>query len=265
LFLVHTFTAREPFVRPSLFRDPNFSAGVIFVAIVGLTYYASLALQPPYLQDLMDYPIVSAGLVMGPRGLGTMAAMFAVGRLIGKLDTRVLLGIGLGLTAWSFYQMTGWTPNISQFTIILVGVVQGVGLGFLFVPLSVATLSTLSASQRAEGAGLYSLSRNIGSSVGISVVNSVLTRSTQANHADIAGYVTPVNRAFELPSIHQFWNPLTAAGRAALDAVVTRQAQIIAYIDDYKLLMIATIAVIPLLMVFRKSAAPGAADHVVLE
>jgi DHA2 family multidrug resistance protein len=265
LFLVHTFTAREPFVRPSLFRDPNFSAGVIFVAIVGLTYYASLALQPPYLQDLMDYPIVSAGLVMGPRGLGTMAAMFAVGRLIGKLDTRVLLGIGLGLTAWSFYQMTGWTPNIPQFTIILVGVVQGVGLGFLFVPLSVATLSTLSASQRAEGAGLYSLSRNIGSSVGISVVNSVLTRSTQANHADIAGYVTPVNRAFELPSIHQFWNPLTAAGRAALDAVVTRQAQIIAYIDDYKLLMIATIAVIPLLMVFRKSAAPGAADHVVLE
>jgi DHA2 family multidrug resistance protein len=262
LFLVHTFTAREPFVRPSLFRDPNFSAGVIFVAIVGLTYYASLALQPPYLQDLMDYPIVSAGLVMGPRGLGTMAAMFFVGRLIGKLDTRILLGIGLGLTAWSFYEMTGWTPNIPQSTIILVGVVQGVGLGFLFVPLSVATLSTLSAEHRAEGAGLYSLSRNIGSSVGISVVNSVLTRSTQANHADITSYVTPLNRAFELPSIHAFWNPLTAAGRAALDAVVTRQAEIIAYIDDYKLLMIATIAVLPLLMVFRKSSAGG--DHTVV-
>ena len=88
LFLVHTFTAREPFVRPSLFRDRNFTAGMLFVAIVGLTYYASLALQPPYLQDLMNYPIVTAGLVMGPRGIGTMGAMMVVGKLIGRVDTR---------------------------------------------------------------------------------------------------------------------------------------------------------------------------------
>ena len=136
LFLVHTFTAKEPFVRPSLFRDRNFTAGVLFVAIVGLTYYASLALQPPFLQDLMDYPIVTAGLVMGPRGVGTMGAMLVVGRLIGRVDTRLLLAIGLALTAWSFYAMTGWTPDVSQQTIIAVGVIQGVGLGFLFVPLS---------------------------------------------------------------------------------------------------------------------------------
>jgi MFS transporter, DHA2 family, multidrug resistance protein len=89
LFLVHTFTAHEPFVRPSLFRDRNFTAGILFVAIVGLTYYASLALQPPYLQDLMNYPIVSAGLVMGPRGVGTMGAMMVVGKLIGRVDTRL--------------------------------------------------------------------------------------------------------------------------------------------------------------------------------
>jgi len=264
LFLVHTFTARTPFVRPSLFRDPNFSAGVIFVAIVGLTYYASLALQPPYLQDLMQYPIVSAGLVMGPRGIGTMGAMLVVGRLVGKVDTRLLLAAGLGLTAWSFHEMIGWTPDVGQTTIILVGIVQGVGLGFLFVPLSVATLSTLTAELRAEGAGLYSLSRNIGSSVGISVVNSVLTRGTQVNHADISSYVTAVNRGFETPGIARFWNPLTAAGRAALDAVVTRQAQIIAYIDDYKLLMIATLAVVPLLIVFKKSSRGGAPDHAIV-
>jgi MFS transporter, DHA2 family, multidrug resistance protein len=171
LFLAHTFTAEKPFVRPSLFRDRNFAAGNLFVAIVGLTYYASLALQPPYLQDLMNYPIVTAGLVLGPRGVGTMAAMLVVGKLIGRLDTRILLGIGLGLTAWSFYAMTGWTPDVSQTMIIVVGVIQGVGLGFLFVPLSAATLSTLSPDLRAEGAGIYSLSRNIGSSVGISVVN----------------------------------------------------------------------------------------------
>src|SRR6202023_2892592 len=170
LFLVHTFTADKPFVRPSLFRDRNFAAGIVFIAIIGLTYYASLALQPPYLQDLMNYPIVTAGLVLGPRGVGTMAAMLAVGKLIGRLDTRILLGTGLGITAWSFYVMTGWTPDVSQTTIIPVGVIQGIGLGFIFVPLSVVTLSTLSSELRAEGAGLYSLSPNIGSSVGISVV-----------------------------------------------------------------------------------------------
>src|SRR6202049_2097884 len=261
LFLVHTFTAHEPFVRPSLFRDRNFTAGIIFIAIVGLTYYASLALQPPYLQDLMNYSIVTAGLVLGPRGVGTMGAMLVVGKLTGKVDTRVLLGIGLGITAWSFYVMTGWTPNVSQMTIIIVGVVQGIGLVFIFVPLSVVTLSTLSSELRAEGAGLYSLSRNIGSSVGISVVNSLLTRNTQVNHAEIVQHVTAVNRIFGDPIIAQFWNPLTAAGRAALDAVVTRQAQIIAYIDDYKLLMIATIAVIPLLLVFKKPADDGGGDH----
>jgi MFS transporter, DHA2 family, multidrug resistance protein len=261
LFLVHTFTAEKPFVRPSLFRDRNFAAGTLFIAIVGLTYYASLALLPPYLQNLMNYPVVTAGLVMGPRGIGTMAAMLLVGRLVGRIDTRLLLGIGLGLTAWSFYAMTGWTPDVSQSEIIFVGVIQGAGLGFLFVPLSSATLATLSPELRTEGAGIYNLSRNVGSSVGISVVTSLLTENTQANHADISQHVTAVNRMFEHPAASQFLNPLTAAGRAALDAIITQQAQIISYIDDYKLLMIATVAVIPLLIVFKKPAERGNLDH----
>ena len=262
LFLVHTFTAKKPFVRPGLFRDRNFAAGVLFVSVVGLTYYASMALQPPYLQELMGYPVVTAGIVMGPRGVGTMASMLVVGRLVGRVDTRILLAIGLGFTAWSFHQMTGWTPDVSETTIMAVGVVQGAGLGFLFVPLSAATLSTLPLLERTEGAGLYNLSRNIGSSVGISVVNSLVTRNTQVNHAAIVQHVTPVNRAFEDPTVAHAWDPLTAAGRAALDAIITRQAQIIAYIDDYKLLMIATLAVIPLLMVFRKPPNRRAAEPI---
>ena len=187
LFIVHTFTARKAVRAASICSATAISPPAsIFVSIVGLTYYSSLALQPPYLQELMNYPVVTAGLVMGPRGVGTMASMLVVGRLVGRVDTRILLGIGLALTAWSFYRMTGWTPDVSQSTIISVGVVQGVGLGFLFVPLSAATLSTLSAEQRTEGAGFYNLSRNIGSSVGISVVNALLTRNTQVNHASIA-------------------------------------------------------------------------------
>jgi MFS transporter, DHA2 family, multidrug resistance protein len=261
LFLVHTFTARAPFVRPSLFRDRNFSAGALFGVIVGLTYYASLALQPPYLQNLMNYPILSAGLVLGPRGLGTMGCLMIVGRLVGRIDTRLLLATGLGITAWSFYTMTGWTPDVSTETIIVVGVIQGIGLGFLFVPLSVATLATLTPELRAEGAGFSTLVRNIGSSVGISVVNALLTTNTQVNHAAIGKSVTAVNRLFEAPNVARIWNPATAAGRTALDSVVTQQAQIIAYVDDYKLLMIAVLAAIPLLLFFTKPSPGAATDH----
>jgi DHA2 family multidrug resistance protein len=263
IFFVHTLTADDPFVRPSLFRDRNFTAGTLFIAVVGLTYYASLALQPPYLQDLMGYPVVTAGLVMGPRGVGTMAAMLLVGRLAGRVDTRLLLGFGLGLTGWAFYAMTGWTPDVSQTAIVTVGLIQGAGLGFLFVPLSSVSLGTLAPERRTEGAGIYNLSRNIGSSVGISVVNALLTSNTQVNHAEIAAHVTPVNRGFELPTISEFLNPVTEAGRAALDAVITQQAQIIAYIDDYKLLMVATLAMIPLLAVFK--AADGGGEHAGVE
>jgi DHA2 family multidrug resistance protein len=264
LFIVHTFTTQTPFIRPALFRDRNFTAGALFGAVVGLTYYASLALQPPYLQKLMNYPIVSAGLVMGPRGFGTMAAMMVVGRLIGKVDIRVLISFGLSMAAWSFYVMSGWTPDISQTTIITTGLIQGISMGFLFVPLSVVSLSTLTPELRAEGAGIYSLSRNIGSSIGISVVNGLLTRNTQINHAEIANHVTGVNRVFEDPTIAQMWNPTTAAGRAALDAVITRQAQIIAYIDDYKLLMLSVLAVVPLLIVFKKASGASNPDQAIV-
>lgn len=261
LFLVHTFTVDKPFIRPTLFRDRNFVAGSIFIAIVGLTYYASLALQPPYLQDLMNYPVVTSGLVMGPRGIGTMASMLAVGRLTGRIDTRILLFIGLSLNAWAFYVMTGWTPDVSEGEIIWVGVIQGAGLGFLFPPLSAVALATLPPDRRTEGAGIYNLARNIGSSVGISIVDALLVSNTQANHADISTHVTAVNRAFQDPSIAHFLSPFTAAGRAALDSLITTQAQIIAYIDDYKFLMFATLAVIPLLIVFKAPSSRRGGDH----
>jgi len=265
VFLVHTFTAREPFLRPVLFRDRNFTAGVIFVAIIGLTFFASLALQPPYLQDLMNYPVITAGFVMGPRGIGTMAAMMVVGKLIGRADTRLLLGVGLGLSAWSFYLMTGWTPDVSSWSVIWVGVIQGVGLGFLFTPLSVVSLSTLPAGVRPEGAGFYNLARNVGSSIGISIVGALLARTTQANHADITQYVTATNRHFANPAVARALSPLTASGRAALDALITQQAQVIAYIDDYKFLMIATLAVIPLLVVFQGRIGVPSGEHTVAE
>jgi MFS transporter, DHA2 family, multidrug resistance protein len=186
--------------------------------------------------------------------VGTMIGTIVVGRFVGKVDTRLLLAAGLGFSAWAFYIMAGWTPDVSEGEIVATGLVQGAGFGILFVPMSAVTLSTLSPQDRADGASIFSLSRSIGSSVGISVFSALLTTMTEVNHADISAYVTPVNRGFEDPTVTQFLSPLTAAGRAALDALVTQQAQIVAYIDDYKLLLIATLALFALLVIFKKSS-----------
>src|SRR6202795_35960 len=207
IFLVHTFTAKNSFVNPKLFLDRNFSVGMLFIFIVGITYLASLSLLTPYLQTLMGYPIVTAGLVMGPRGMGTMACMFLVGRLIGKVDTRLLIMTGLLLTAWAMYDMTGWNPNVSQWTIAVTGFVQGAGLGFLFVPLNTVTFATLAPEQRADGTGLFNLSRNVGSSVGISVVSYLLIRNGQINHATIASNVTATNHAFNNSAVLHALSP----------------------------------------------------------
>src|ERR1700738_875253 len=261
IFLVHTFTAQNSFVNPRLFLDRNFSVGVLFIFIVGITYLASLALLTPYLQTLMGYPVVTAGIVMGPRGLGTMACMFLVGRLIGRIDTRLLLMTGLLLTAWAMYDMTGWNPNVSQWTIAVNGFIQGAGLGFLFVPLTTVTFATLAPEQRADGTGLYNLSRNVGSSVGISVVSYLLTRSNQVNHATIASHVTAFNHAFDNSIVQHALSPWTASGRAALDQVIQTQASIISYIDDFKLMMILPLAAIPLVLLLLRASADAGSDH----
>jgi DHA2 family multidrug resistance protein len=136
------------------------------------------------------------------------------------------------------------------------------GLGFLFVPLTTTAFSTLPAAMRGDGTGLYNLSRNIGSSVGISVMGALVTKNTQINHADIAAYVTPFNHAFHAPAVMHALNPLTAAGRAALDGMITLQAVIIAYTDDFKLLMILSLAALPLVLLLRKkSGGPVEVDH----
>jgi DHA2 family multidrug resistance protein len=264
IFLVHTFTAPHSFVDPRMFLDRNFSVGMIFIFIVGITYLASLALLTPFLQTLMGYPVVTAGLVMGPRGLGTMVCMFLVGRLIGKVDTRLLLMVGLLLTAWAMYDMTGWNQNVSQWTIVVTGFIQGAGLGFLFVPLTTVTFATLAPSQRADGTGLYNLSRNVGSSVGISVVSYLLTRNGQINHSTIASLVTATNHAFNNGVVQHMLSPSTSGGRAALDQLIQMQASLISYIDDFKLMMILSLAAIPLLLLLRRAESPAASDHAVV-
>jgi DHA2 family multidrug resistance protein len=264
LFLVHTFTADNPFIEPRMFRDRNFSLGLGFIFMVGIILLATLALLTPYLQSLMSYPVLTAGLVLAPRGVGTMLAMMIVGRLINVVDARVLVLSGLLLTAYVLWKMTGYTPDVAQSTIIVQGIVQGLGLGFMFVPLSTITFATLPAHFRTEGTALFSLIRNIGSSIGISLVIFLLSRNTQVMHAALAEHVTPFNKALQEPAVAHIWNLTTTAGLTALNAEVTRQATIIAYSDDFKLMMIIALASVPFIFLLRR-ARPGDQEATAVE
>ncbi|MNF44348.1 Multidrug export protein EmrB [compost metagenome] len=261
VFLVHTFTAKKPFISPALFKDRNFSVSLVFIFTIGITYLSSLALMTPYLQKLMNYPVLTAGVVMGPRGLGTMLCMFLAGRLIGRVDTRWLLLTGLLLSALSMELMTGWTPAVSINTIVYTGFLQGSSLGFLFVPLSTMAFATLPLALRPDGTGLYNLSRNIGSSVGISICSVLLAQNVQINHADIVSYVTAFNPAFRDDVVQSHFNPLTLGGRAALDGMINEQATWIAYINDFRLLMILSLGAIPLILLLRKPVVAAGPSH----
>jgi DHA2 family multidrug resistance protein len=262
-FVVHTATrpAGQSFIDYRLLKNPNYVTGLLLIFIVGMVLFATRALMPTMLQGLMGYPAALAGLVTAPSGLGTMAAMLVVGKLTGRIDFRLLLAAGFAITGFSLWQMTGYTLVLGQGDIVWPGVIQGVGLGLVFVPLSAATFATLSPQMRAEGTALYSLIRNIGSSIGIALVQTLLVRNTQIAHASIGAHVDTANAALLDPG--SGYNLASGPGAAALNAEVTRQASMIAYVDDFWLMMILTFAVIPALVLIRppkRGAAPAPAE-----
>jgi DHA2 family multidrug resistance protein len=267
-FIGHTLTrpAGQSFVDFRLLKNANYVTGLLLIFIVGLVLFATRALMPTMLQGLMGYPAALAGLVTAPSGLGTMAAMLVVGRLTGKVDLRVLLAGGFAITAFSLWQMTGYTLVLSQSDIVWPGVVQGIGLGLVFVPLSAATFATLTPEMRAEGTALYSLVRNIGSSIGIALVQALLIRNTQTVHASLATHVTNTNPALADPA--GVYSMASEAGAAMINGEISRQASMIAYVNDYWLMMLMTLAVIPLLLLIRPprpASGPVQVDHAALE
>lgn len=260
MFMVHMMTSDNPFIDPKLFADRNLSVGLIAIFIVGIILLATMALLTPFLQQVLDYPVLTAGLVMAPRGIGTMVAMMIVGRVISRIDPRLIFAFGLMLIAFTLWEMTYFTTDVSQATIIRTGVIQGLGLGFVFIPLSTITFATLDPRYRTQGTALFSLMRNIGSSIGISIVIFLLTRNTAIMHADLAGHVTPFNLGLHMPGAPQLWDMTTTVGKAALNAEVTKQASIIAYGNDYLLMMYVALAALPLALLLSKPGkAPGGA------
>jgi DHA2 family multidrug resistance protein len=253
LFLVHMAWAPRPLIRPLLFRDINFSAGLVLMFSVGTLLVSSIALMAPWLQTLGNYPVATAGLLMAPRGIGNLVTIVLCGRMATRLDPRWLAAAGLLVQCWSFWVMTGWTPEVSAYELVVTVALQGAGLGLVFTPLQVLAFSTLAPSLRTEGAALFSLARNIGAAIGVSVTTSVLAHNAQALHEVIGASVTPFNRALQtLGPGHEWLDPASHHGTMLLDQMVNHQAQIIAYINDYVLMIFTTMPALLLLMLMRR-------------
>ena len=194
----------------------------------------------------------TAGLIMAPRGFGSLVTTMLTGRLATRLDPRLLVGIGLLMLSYTYWLMTGWTPDVSKREIIIAVVIQGAAMGLLFTPIQVLAFVTLEPSMRTEGAALFSLLRNLGAAIGVSVAMSVLARNTQAMHEMIGVSVTPFNRALQAAGpMHQWLDPASPHGAALLDRIISQQAQIVAYADDYVLLIMATLPAWLLLLMMR--------------
>jgi len=248
-FAVHSATSDHPFLHPEILRDRNLVAALAVGFVVGIVLVASAVLLPPMLQGLLDYPVMTTGMVMGPRGIGTMIAMVIAGRLIPRSDPRWMIFLGFLLTAWSLWDMAHrFSLQMDSWSVIWTGFVQGLGLGFIFPPLSTLAFATLPPRLRTEAAGIFNLARNAGSSVGVSIVMALFAANSQVAHASVAAHVTPF---LHLPAWAHLWNLKSAAGMAAINLEVSRQAAMIAYVDDFLLMMVVTLAAVPLIALMR--------------
>ena len=268
-FFAHSFTTSKPFIQFALFKDRNFVGGCVFMAVMGLVLFSTMALSSPYLQNVIGYPIMTAGVLLASRGCGTFVAMMLVGRMMRFIEARTLIISGLSLTALSLFYMTAWTDQTGVTEIVTVSIVQGFGFGLVFVPLSTVAFLTLPNHLRTDGTSMLTLMRNVASSVGISIVIAQMTEGTRRIYAILSQHINPFNHAMQMPNVRGMIDLGSDAGRAMADAMVTIQAQIIAFSHDYQLVMVFILVSIPLTIMIGSSKAAlrsqSAPEHAVME
>jgi len=254
VFITHTLTARKPLFSPELFADRNFNSAALFMFIIGMVMFAAIALLPSLLEGLYGYPVVETGEILASRGIGVFITMAISGRLVGKVDPRFMVAGGFALAAVSLWMMTRWSLEQSWQPFVMSGVLQGLGIGLVFVPLQMLAFGTLPPSSRTEGAAVLNLTRNIGSSIGIAVVTALLARNSQVSHADLAPYFSPENLPFDPAQLERF-GPYGGAAMQMMDGIVNQQAAMIAYLDDFYLMTIACTLAVPIAFLLRKPRA----------
>jgi MFS transporter, DHA2 family, multidrug resistance protein len=269
-FFAHSLTTAKPFIQFALFKDRNFVSGCVFMAVMGLVLFSTMALSSPYLQNVIGYPIITAGLLLASRGCGTFVAMMLVGRMMRYIEARTLIIGGLSLTCLSLFYMTGWTDQTGVPEIVTLSIVQGFGFGLVFVPLSTVAFLTLPNHLRTDGTSMLTLMRNVASSIGISVVIAQLTEGSRRVYAVLSQHINPFNQAMQMPDVRGMIDLGTDKGRAMADVMVSLQAQIIAFSQDYQMVMLFTLCAIPLAIMIGSSKAALrkqslAPEHAVVE
>jgi DHA2 family multidrug resistance protein len=250
--IVHLATADKPLFDRAIFKNRNLVMGMIFMVVIGISTMAPMALLPSMLQQLFGYPVVDTGLMLAPRGVGVLLTMFLAGQMMGKVDTRLVIVVGLIIFAYSLYQMSTWSLEMDFWPVIISGFVQGLGMGLVFMPLNSLAFATLSHNYRTDGASLLNLFRNVGQSAGISMVTVLLARNIQTSHSDLASHVTAQTiPSLDLSAVDRF-GALSDTVFVYADAMINRQAAMIAYIDDFYLMAGISIAVLPLVFFLKK-------------
>lgn len=263
MFLIHLMTSRNPIFPLAMLKDRNLASGVAFMFIISIVMMSAMALLPSMLQTLFGYSVMDTGELMASRGLGVLLTMGLASRLLDRVDPRLMVAAGMMMTSCSLWLMTGWSLEMDWRPPVFSGFLQGVGLGLSFVPINLLAFSTLPAHLRTDAAGLFNLSRNIGASVGIAVVTALLARNIQVSHADLAATLTPYNLPMDPTQLQALGQPGSSV-LAMIDGIVNKQAAMIAYLDDFKLMMILCLLSLPLLA-FIKKPARGAAPIIMAE
>ncbi len=249
MFLIQMRLADAPFIDLALFADRNFLFGCIFAFFLGILMFATLSLLPPLLEHLMGYPVLFTGLVTMPRGLGSLITMTLVGRIIHRVDPRLLMLIGMVLSSIAMRSMAGFSLQMDYRLVAVSGFIQGLGIGLVFVPLSTLAYATLDARFRNEGAAMYTLIRNTGAAVGIAVLSAMNIRNSETVHARLVEGLRPDN-----PAVHNALSSLDFTDRAsmvALNAQVNAQAGMVSYVDAFWVLFIGALALTPLILLMR--------------
>ncbi len=253
IFIVHSWGRKHPLFDPKLMTNSNFVFGLVFMIIMGVTNVALSAVLPTLFQTVYGYDVMQTGVLMAPRGCGVFITMIVVNRFMVNVDKRLIIMTGYLVAAFSLWMMTGWSLEMGSRNIYLAGFIQGLGLGCIFVPVNIMAFSTLPPNFRTDGSTMLNLVRNLGGSFGISAIITTLARNNQISHSDIAGHVTSSSiPAFDPAAAAAALGDYGTAGMAMLNGEVSRQAAMIAYLDNFYMMFWVVLAFAPLALLIRK-------------
>ncbi|MSO76543.1 MAG: DHA2 family efflux MFS transporter permease subunit [Alphaproteobacteria bacterium] len=255
IFVVHCLTAAHPFLDPALLRDRNFAVGILIAFVMGMLNFTSLVLFPSLLHDLRGYPDAAIGVLLAARGMGNWVA-FLVIIPVARIAPRFAIAAGLGIQAYSAYEMSRFDINLTDFGIFWTHMLQGFGQSVTYTPMTIMAFSTLPKHQITEGSGVFTLMRNFGSSLFISITVLTLVHSTKVNYATLSEYLTPYNKLMVMPIWPDAWSMESTGGLLRLSNEVQRQAAMIGYINSFYLMACVAAAAMPLACLMRKPAPP---------